>query len=101
MRSGRLITMAAGVLAATSLVLTGCGGGGSSSDNTALVDDLMSQIGDQGLTDSAKTCIRDALSGYTTQELEALKNGETDADVPAELQTKVVEMMTTCIGDSN
>jgi len=101
MRTARAFAMAAGVLAAVSLSLTGCGGGSSTSDNSALVDDLMTEIGDEGISADAKTCIRTALEGYSTEELETLKNGESDADVPVELQTKVIEMMTTCIGDSN
>lgn len=100
MRGKRMMVMAAGALAAASLVLTGCGGG-SSSDNTALVDQLMNEIGDQGMDDTAKSCIRDSLSGYSTEDLELLANGETDADIPADLQEKVVTMMMTCLGDTN
>jgi len=96
------MALAAGLIAAASITLTGCGGGGgSSTDNTALVDELMQQIGDQGMPEGATDCIRTALMGFSTDELETLKNGETDADVPQELQTKVFDMMTGCIGDTN
>lgn len=101
MRPVRALTIVAGFMAVASISLTGCGGGGSSSDNSALVDEIMQEIGNEGLDDNALSCIREALGGYTTEELETLKNGETDADVPAELQTKVVDMMMTCIGDTN
>ena len=87
--------------AAALLTLTACGGGGSSTDNSALVDELMVEIGDEGMPDGAKDCIRQGLSGYSTEELTALRDGETDADVPAELQTKVIELLTGCIGDTN
>jgi hypothetical protein len=75
-----------------------CGGGGeSSTDNSALVDELMAEIGDQGMPEGATNCIREGLSGYSTEELTALRDGETDADVPVELQDKVIELMTTCV----
>lgn len=97
----RLATIATATAAAALLALTACGGGGSSTDNSALVDELMVEIGDEGMPEGAKDCIRQGLSGYSTEELTALRDGETDADVPAELQTKVIDLLTTCIGDSN
>lgn len=98
----RLATVATAAAAAALLTLTACGGGGgSSTDNSALVDELMVEIGDEGMPDGAKDCIRQGLSGYSTEELTALRDGETDADVPAELQTKVIELLTGCIGDTN
>ena len=97
----RFATMATAAAAAALLTLTACGGGGSSSDNSALVDELLVEIGDEGMPEGAKDCIRQGLSGYSTEELTALRDGETDADVPAELQTKVIELLTGCIGDSN
>lgn len=100
MRDQRIVTVAAGVLAATSLVLTGCGGG-SSSDNTAVVDQLMQEIGDEGIDETARSCIRDSLMGYTAEDLDLLANGKSDADISPELQEKVVNMMMTCLGDTN
>ena len=84
---------------AAGLALTACGGGGSESttDNSALVDELMTEIGDEGMPEGAKDCIKQGLSGFSTEELTALRDGETDADVPAELQTKVVDLLTGCI----
>lgn len=95
----RLATIATSAAAAALLTLTACGGGGgSSTDNSALVDELMVEIGDEGMPEGSKECIREGLSGYSTEELTALRDGETDADVPAELQTKVIELLTNCIG---
>ncbi len=95
----RLATIATSAAAAALLTLTACGGGGgSSTDNSAIVDELMVEIGDEGMPEAAQECIREGLSGYSTEELTALRDGETDADVPAELQTKVIELLTGCIG---
>ena len=94
----RLATIATSAAAAALLTLTACGGGGSSTDNSAIVDELMVEIGDEGMPEAAQECIREGLSGYSTEELTALRDGETDADVPAELQTKVIELLTSCIG---
>ena len=49
------------------------------------------------MPEGAKDCIKQGLSGFSTEELTALRDGETDADVPAELQTKVVDLLTGCI----
>ena len=57
----------------------------------------MAEIGDEGMPEGAKDCIKQGLSGFSTEELTALRDGETDADVPAELQTKVVDLLTGCI----
>lgn len=66
-------------------------------DTSALVDELMAEIGDEGMPEGATDCIRQGLSGYSTEELTALRDGETDADVPVELQEKVIAMMTSCV----
>ena len=99
MSRSRLATIATAAAAAALLTLTACGGGGSESttDNSALVDELMTEIGDEGMPEGAKDCIKQGLSGFSTEELPALRDGETDADVPAELQTKVVDLLTGCI----
>jgi hypothetical protein len=57
----------------------------------------MAEIGDEGMPEGAKECIREGLSGYSTEELTALRDGETDADVPVELQEKVVALLTGCV----
>lgn len=103
MGRSRIASLATAAAAAALLTLTACGGGGgeSTSDNAAIVDELMAEIGTDGMPAGATDCIRQELSGYSTEELTALRDGETDADVPAELQAKVIEMMTGCIGDSN
>jgi hypothetical protein len=94
----RLATIATAAAAAALLTLTACGGGGeSTTDNSALVNDLMAEIGDEGMPEGAKECIREGLSGYSTEELTALRDGETDADVPVELQEKVVALLTSCV----
>lgn len=59
----------------------------------------MTEIGDQEMPTEIQDCIREGLSGYSTEELTALRDGETDADVPMELQEKVITMMTGCVGD--
>ena len=99
MSRSRLATIATAAAAAALLTLTACGGGGgdSTTDNAALVDELMAEIGDEGMPEGAKDCIKQGLSGFSTEELTALRDGETDADVPAELQTKVVDLLTGCI----
>lgn len=97
MSRSRLATIATAAVAAALLTLTACGGGGdTSNDNVALVDELMAEIGDEGMPEGAKDCIKQALSGFSTEELTALRDGETDSDVPVELQDKVFEMMTNC-----
>jgi hypothetical protein len=103
MGRSRIATLATAAAAAALLTLTACGGGGSdtTTDNSALVDELMAEIGDEGMPAGATDCIREGLSGYSTEELTALRDGETDADVPMELQEKVITMMTGCIGDDN
>lgn len=99
MSRSRLATIATAAAAAALLTLTACGGGGSESttDNSALVDELMAEIGDEGMPEGAQDCIKQGLSGFSTEELTTLRDGETDADVPAELQTKVVDLLTGCI----
>ena len=97
--STRLATIAMAAAAAALLTLTACGGGGGSSttDNSALVDELMAEIGDEGMPEGASECIRTGLSGFSTEELTALRDGDTDSDVPAALQEKVVALLTDCI----
>lgn len=98
MSRSRLATIATAAVAAALLTLTACGGGGdTSNDNSALVDELMTEIGDEGMPEGAKDCIKQGLSGFSTEELTALRDGETDTDVPVELQDKVIEMMTSCV----
>ncbi len=98
MSRSRLATIATAAVAAALLTLTACGGGGdTSNDKVALVDELMAEIGDEGMPEGAKDCIKQALSGFSTEELTALRDGETDSDVPVELQDKVFEMMTNCV----
>lgn len=98
MSRSRLATIATAAAAAALLTLTACGGSGdSTTDNSALVDELMTEIGDEGMPEGAKDCIKQGLSGFSTEELTALRDGETDADVPVELQDKVVSLLTGCI----
>lgn len=98
MSRSRLATIATAAAAAALLTLTACGGGGdSTTDNSALVDELMTEIGDEGMPEGAKDCIKQGLSGFSTEELTALRDGETDADVPVDLQDKVVSLLTGCI----
>lgn len=99
MARSRIATLATAAAAAALLTLTACGGGGSSSENSAIIDELMIEIGDQEMPTEIQDCIREGLSGYSTEELTALRDGETDADVPMELQDKVITMMTGCVGD--
>jgi hypothetical protein len=98
MSRSRLATIATAAVAAALLTLTACGGGGdTSNDNSALVDELMTEIGDEGMPEGAKDCIKQGLSGFSTEELTTLRDGQTDSDVPVELQDKVIQMMTTCV----
>lgn len=98
MSRSRLATIATAAVAAALLTLTACGGGGdSTTDNSALVDELMTEIGDEGMPEGAKDCIKQGLSGFSTEELTTLRDGETDTDVPVELQDKVVSLLTGCI----
>lgn len=98
MSRSRLATIATAAAAAALLTLTACGGGGdSTTDNSALIDELMTEIGDEGMPEGAKDCIKQGLSGYSTEELTTLRDGETDSDVPVELQDKVVSLLTGCI----
>ena len=99
MARSRIATLATAAAAAALLTLTACGGGGASSENSAIIDELMTEIGDQDMPTEIQDCIREGLSGYSTEELTALRDGETDADVPMELQDKVITMMTGCVGD--
>ena len=98
MSRSRLATIATAAAAAALLTLTACGGGsGSTTDNSALVDELMAEIGDEGMPEGAKDCIKQGLSGFSTEELTTLRDGETDSDVPTELQDKVISLLTGCI----
>jgi hypothetical protein len=98
MSRSRLATIATAAAAAALLTLTACGGGGdSTTDNSALVDELMTEIGDEGMPEGAKDCIKQGLSGFSTEELTTLRDGQTDTDVPVELQDKVVSLLTGCI----
>lgn len=102
MNRTRLATLATAAAAAALLTLTACGGGGgSSTDNSALVDELMAEIGDGDMPAETKDCIKQGLSGFSTEELTTLRDGEADADVPVELQDKVIAMMTGCVGDGS
>jgi hypothetical protein len=49
------------------------------------------------MTEEQQGCIRTGLEGLSDDELETLKTGENDSDVPAELQDKVVAFMTDCL----
>ncbi len=98
MSRSRLATIATAAVAAALLTLTACGGGGdSTTDNSALVDELMTEIGDEGMPEGAKDCIKQGLSGFSTEELTTLRDGQSDTDVPVELQDKVVSLLTGCI----
>jgi hypothetical protein len=98
MSRSRLATIATAAAAAALLTLTACGGGGdSTTDNSALVDELMTEIGDEGMPEGAKDCIKQGLSGFSTEELTTLRDGQSDTDVPVELQDKVVSLLTGCI----
>ena len=102
MNRPRLASLATAATAAALLTLTACGGGGgSSTDNSALVDELMAEIGDGDMPAETKDCIKQGLSGFSTEELTTLRDGEADADVPVELQDKVIAMMTGCVGDGS
>jgi len=102
MNRTRLASLATAAAAAALLTLTACGGGGgSSTDNSALVDELMAEIGDGDMPAETKDCIKQGLSGFSTEELTTLRDGEADADVPVELQDKVIAMMTGCVGDGS
>lgn len=102
MNRTRLASIATAAAAAALLTLTACGGGGgSSTDNSALVDELMAEIGDGDMPAETKDCIKQGLSGFSTEELTTLRDGEADADVPVELQDKVIAMMTGCVGDGS
>lgn len=102
MNRTRLASLATAATAAALLTLTACGGGGgSSTDNSALVDELMAEIGDGDMPAETKDCIKQGLSGFSTEELTTLRDGEADADVPVELQDKVIAMMTGCVGDGS
>ena len=96
MKRTRLAATVTAAAAAALLTLTACGGS-SSSDNTARVDELMAEIGDEGMPEGAKDCIKQGLSGFSTEELTALRDGESDSDVPVELQEKVVNLLTGCV----
>ena len=98
MSRSHLATIATAAAAAALLTLTACGGGGdSTTDNSALVDELMTEIGDEGMPEGAKDCIKQGLSGFSTEELTTLRDGQSDTDVPVELQDKVVSLLTGCI----
>lgn len=102
MNRTRLATLATAAAAAALLTLTACGGGGgSSTDNSALIDELMAEIGEGDMPAETKDCIKQGLSGFSTEELTTLRDGEADADVPVELQDKVIAMMTGCVGDGS
>lgn len=102
MNRTRLASLATAATAAALLTLTACGGGGgSSTDNSALVDELMAEIGDGDMPAETKDCIKQGLSGFSAEELTTLRDGEADADVPVELQDKVIAMMTGCVGDGS
>lgn len=85
--------------AAALLTLSACGGGsGGSSDRQATIDSLMQEIGtDGGMTEEQQGCVRTGLEGLSDEELTVLRDGETDSDVPVELQDKVVSFMTDCL----
>jgi hypothetical protein len=99
MRRARVISVATAAAAAALLTLSACGGGGGgSSDRQASIDALMEEISaDGGMTEEQQGCIRTGLEGLSDDELETLKTGENDSDVPAELQDKVVTFMTDCL----
>lgn len=79
------------------LALTACGGGGDS-QRQETIDGLMQQMVEGGgITEEQQACVREGLEGYSDEELETLKTGENESDVPVELQEKVVSMMTTCL----
>lgn len=95
----RTIGLAASLATVAVLGLTACaGGGGESSQRQETIDSLMQEmVAGGGITEEQQSCVRQGLEGYSDEELQILKTGETDADVPADLQEKVVSMMTTCL----
>ena len=52
---------------------------------------------DGGITEEQQGCVRTGLEGLSDDELAQLKDGENDADVPTELQDKVISFMTDCL----
>ena len=105
MRSTRVLAATAAALTVVSLGLAGCGsagGSGGDSQKQALVDELMTQLGNDGsLSDTQKNCLRDQFNGFSVDELTQLKNSTTDTDVPKELQDKVINAVMGCVMPSD
>lgn len=97
MKRARVLTMGAAALAAVSLVLTGCGGGGGA-DKEALVNELMTEIeADGSLTQEQKDCLRGKFESFSGDELSLMKDSENEDDIPAELQERVINAITECV----
>lgn len=99
MKRARVLTMGAAALAAAALVLTGCGGsGGGGGDKEALVNELMSEIEQDGtITQEQKDCLRGKFESFSGDELALMKNSENQEDIPAELQDRLVSAITECV----
>ena len=98
MKRARVLTMGAAALAAAALVLTGCGGSGGGGDKEALVNELMSEIEQDGsITQEQKACLRGKFESFSGDELALMKNSENQEDIPAELQDRLVNAITECV----
>lgn len=98
MKRARVLTMGAAALAAAALVLTGCGGSGGGGDKEALVNELMSEIEQDGsITQEQKDCLRGKFESFSGDELALMKNSENQEDIPAELQDRLVNAITECV----
>lgn len=96
-RPGAVLAMSSIAVAAL-LGLSACGGGSDSSQRQETIDSLMQDmVAGGGITEEQQACVRQGLEGYSDEELTTLKTGESESDVPVELQEKVVSMMTTCL----
>jgi hypothetical protein len=100
MPRSRTAWLAAAALSAA-LVLTGCSGGDSGGDSAqrqASIDSIMSTLTDDGsLSEEQSTCVRSGLEAYSDDELVILDTAERGADVPEELQERVIEMLNGCL----
>lgn len=105
MRRSRIVAIGLAAALSLSVGLTACGGsgsggasGGGDTEKQALVDQLIGELESSGdVPPEQVACIKEGFNGFTLEELTALRDSEDSGEVPAELQDKILNVITGCV----
>ena len=106
MRPSRLAALGAAAVLTLSVGLTACGGSSSGGDASAsgdaqkeaIIAELVADLESGGeVPPEQVTCIKSGFNDFTVDELTLLRDSETDTEIPAELQDKILNLITGCV----